>query len=241
MNAPAWIVIAAFPIFLIAFAAPSAIADPDSIRRQILGDDAQSRLENERRARDLARQQEQAWQQLQRMNDDSSRTQTYNLLGCPDINDLSDMSCEAERQRMNEGRGIPPDDRRTNDPYTQQPIPPQATPTPPKPRAQQRPADQNCGPTGLFGAPTECFETNTMTVGQGPCRRVITYAKGYEDTASGSGNLTRAQLTRCEKHIEAQQKERCQPNPKDGQRMYSNRDACKYRVKKEIVGERGLY
>lgn len=80
-----------------------------------------------------------------------------------------------------------------------------------------------------------------MTVGQGPCRRVITYAKGYEDTASGSGNLTRAQLTRCEKYIEAQQKTQCQPDPRDGQYMYYKRDACEYRVKKEIFGGRGLY
>jgi hypothetical protein len=145
MNVPAWIVIAALQLFLIAFAAPSAAQDPLWRHKQIMGDDAQSRLENERRERELARQREQAWQQLQRMNDDSSRTKTYDFLGCPDINDLSDPSCEEERRRMNEGRRIPP---------------PQTPPTPSKPRGQQRSAVTDCEPIGLFGAPDECLDSN---------------------------------------------------------------------------------
>lgn len=163
MKAPTMIAVAALQALLIAFAAPSVAQDPLWLHKQIMGDDAQSRIENERRERELARQREQAWQRLQRMNDDSSRTKTYNLLDCPDINDLSDPSCEEERRRMNEGRRIPP----------------QVTPTPPRPRVQQRPAGPNCEPSGLFGAPPQdCIDPNNRPgpkppryVGEGPCRR----------------------------------------------------------------------
>ena len=224
MKTPTWITVAAFPVLLV-LAAVTEAGDPDAILRSTLGDENQSRQESERRARELSRQQEQALKQLQQMNRGSTGTQIYNALGCPNINDLSDPSCEEQRRRINEERGGSR----------------QVPPAPPTPREQQRPADLDCGPAGLFGAPAECHETRTMTVGQGPCRRVITYAKGYENTAHGSGNLTRAQLTRCERFIEAQQNQQCHPDPKDGQYMYYKRDACRYRVEKEITGGRGLH
>jgi hypothetical protein len=159
MKPRALMLLVAMPLFLMLNVTPSAVGDPYSVQRKILGDEAQSRLEDERRLREHNQRLDRAMRQMEQMNRGSSG-QTYYLGGC-DVNP-NDPSCMLDQESADKGRVVPPP-RPTSDPYASRP---------------QAPIGPNCEPHGLFGAPPkECIDLSKpkpkpppMYVGEGPCR-----------------------------------------------------------------------
>lgn len=174
MKAPAWIAVAAVPALLLALAVPSIAGDPDAIRRSIFGDENQSRLENERLQREHNERLNRAMRQMEQM-DRGSSGKTYYLGGC-DVKP-NDPSCMLDKERADEGRSPPPQQRPTYDPYASKPYPP----------ARSR---GDCEPSGLFGAPPQdCINPNNRPVpkparwvGEGPCRRDASISSQHVDS-----------------------------------------------------------
>ena len=218
----------ALPLLLVTLIDPAFAREPTWQEKRMREEEARTRQLNEQRQREHNERLRRSLEEYDRMTRDSS-TQTYYLggdKGNPNPNDPSRMLDQPPPQP---NRSAPPQGRVYTNPNAAKAYPPAGS-------------DKGCvkSGSGLFGAPVECLEINSMWVGKGPCRRKLTYSKGYKDTAHGSGSLSLAEHRRCRQYIKDQQNARCKPDPKHGANMYQFAAACKYKVEDEIA-ERSIW
>jgi len=170
MTSRAWVAIAAVPLLLTAFVTTSVASDPYWQQKRMRQEEAQSRLENERRWREHEEKVRRSMQELDRMNNNSS-SQTYSLDCDPRF--PNDPSCLIDKEPADDVRGTPPRPPAA-DPYASSPY----NPTGSSRSRQRAPAGPDCEPTGLFGAPSQhCIDLSKpepkkppLYVGEGPCR-----------------------------------------------------------------------